>query len=380
MTGRRLAVLLAALAATLAAGPTPAAAGPKAPPARAIVVEWRRDVWQPPDIRTMEVDGTDRLTVVKGLRRGGRARWSPDGVRLGGYQKPTGDGQWDVAIMSARANGTDERTVVTGAAFDAYNVARGHKAGRETGFGVPFGLAAYGPGGGAMVFSGIVRYEGPTADDGLDDRYQHRLFLVDLATGTITPVTDEDADHDDFDPHWSWALDRIVFVRGATSRCGACRGLPDRVGQQQLWTVKPDGTDLRQLSAFNSAALPSGRGKALAAPVWSPDGTRIAVVGGLEEWGTFSGDLWTLTVDSGLAVTSTTPLRAAVGVAEWHPAWSPGGDRLVYARLSPANSREEHSEIVLFTPASDAETVIVANTKQVAFQPDWNPIVPVPQP
>lgn len=377
---RLVAVLVSALIALLIVGSAPAGAA-RVLAERAIVVEVRRDVWLPPELRTMDLAGSNKLTVAKELRRGGRGRWSPDGLRLGGYQKPTGSGQWDVAIMSVRANGTDERTVLTGAAFDAYNVARGHKAGRERGFGLPFGLAAYGPSGAVMVFSGVVRYEGPTADeDGKDDRYQHRLFVVDPSTGTITAVTDGDGEHDDFDPYWSLKLDRIVFVRSATSLCLTCSGIPDRVGQHQLWTVKPDGTDLRQLTAFDPAALPSGTGRALAAPVWSPDGTRIALMGGLEKWTSYSGDLWSLTVDGGLSVTSATALRAAAGVAEWHPAWSPGGDRLVYARLSPANSREERSEIVLLTLASGAETVIVAQTKQLVFQPDWNPVQPVPIP
>jgi Tol biopolymer transport system component len=375
---RFVAVLVSALVGLLMVGSAPAGAA-RAPAARAIVVEVRRDVWLPPELRTVDLAGSNKLTVAKELRRGGRGRWSPDGLRIGGYQKPTGSGQWDVAIMSVRADGTDERTVLTGAAFDGYNVARGHKPGRERGFGRPFGLAAYSPSGGVMVFSGVTRYEGPTTDP-LDDRYQHRLFVVDLASGAITAVTDGDGEHDDFDPYWSWTLGRIVFVRSATYRCGQCEGIPDRIGQQQLWTVKPDGTDLRQLTTFDPAALPSGTGKGLAAPVWSPDGTRIALVGGLEQWTLYSGDLWLLAVDSGLTVTSASALRAAAGVAEWHPAWSPGGDRLVYARLSPANSREERSEIVLLSPASGAETVIIEQTKQVVFQPDWNPVVPVPTP
>ncbi len=373
-----VAVLVTALVGALVLGSESAsAARPSA--ARAIVVEVRRDVWLPPELRTMDLAGSNKLTVASEVRRGGRGRWSPDGLRIGGYQKPTGSGQWDVAIMSVRADGTDERTVLTGAAFDAYNVARGHKSGREKGFGRPFGLAAYGPSGGAMVFSGIVRYEGPTADP-LDDRYQARLLVVDLASGAIAAVTDGDAQHDDFDPYWSWSRDRIVFVRSATERCSMCEGIPDRVGQQQLWTVRPDGTDLRQLTAFIPGALPSGTGEALAAPVWSPDGTRIALVGALERRTIYTGDLWLLTVDAGLAVTPATALRAVAGVAEWHPAWSPGGGRLVYARLSPANSREERSEIVLLTLDSGAETVIVNQTKQVVFQPDWNPVQPVPIP
>ncbi len=379
---RLVALLIVALAGALIVGSAPASAAraPTAPAARAIAVEVRRDVWQPPEVRTMDLAGANKLTVATELRRGGRARWSPDGLRLGGYHKPTGTGQWDVAIMSVRADGTDERSVLTGAAFDAYNVARAHKAGRETGFGLPFGLAAYGPGGGTMVFDGLVRYEGlTTVLDGRDDRYQRRLFLVDVGAGTISPVTDKDADHDDFDPYWSWTLNRIVFVRSATQPCATCTGVPYRVGQQQLWTVNPDGTDLRQLTAFNATALPSGTGEALAAPVWSPDGTRIAVVGGLEQGTIYTGDLWLLAV-AGLAVTSATVLRSAAGVAEWHPAWSPAGDRLVYARLSPANSREERSEIVLLTLASGAETVILTQTKQVVFQPDWNPVQPVPVP
>lgn len=378
MSGQRFSILLASLAVALATA-APAVAGPKPPPARAIAVEWRRDVWQPPDVRTMDLQGQNRLTVATDLRRGGRARWSPDGLRLGGYHKPTGNGQWDVAIMSVRADGTDERTVLTAADFDAYNVARGHKAGGEKGFGQPFGLAAYGPAARSIVFAGVIRYEGPTSDP-LDDRYQQRLFVVDLATGAITTATDGDGEHDDFDPYWSWNRGRIVFVRSATSRCSQCEGIPERVGQQQLWTVNPDGTGLQQLTSFTPETLPSGHGRELAAPVWSPDGNRVAVVGAFTSYSLYSGDLWLLNVDAGPVMTSATALRAAGGTAEWHPAFSPTGNRIVFARLSPANSREERSHIVIVDLATNSDRVIVEQTKQVVFQPDWNPVEPVPTP
>lgn len=220
-----------------------------------------------------------------------------------------------------------------------------------------------------MVFAGRVRYEGATAD-AIDDRARFRLFTVALdGTKALSAVTpDVDAAYDDRDPHWSWALDKIVFVRS-----------PDG-GQAQLWAVNPDGTGLEQLTNLSTASLPSGKGPGLAAPVWSHDGTHVAFVGGLEGGITYSGDLWTIGYTPGVPATTATVLRGEQGVREWQPAWSPADDRLVYLRSFAANSREDRFQIAILDVANGSQKIIVHQNKQAVLNPDWNPVVPVPNP
>ena len=367
-----LAGMLTIVAASAEAAP-PAKSG--APPA--ISMEWRRDVWQAPELRTTDVDGNNASVVARDIVRGGRPRWSPDGLRLGGYLRSTTGAQWDRSIMSIWADGTDERLVLTSARFDQFNVSRGLKSAAAKGFGLPFDGEAWSPDGTALVFSGLARYEGPSLDD-RDDRYQYRIFSVGL-DGTMVAVTDGDAEVDDFDPHWSWALDKIVFVRSQTSLCAACEGRPDRVGQPELWAVNPDGFGLQQITTFGQTGPPSsGEGTALAAPVWSHAADLLAVVGNLGV-GLYTGDLWILELDhlSGMAIGSRV-LRGEAGVAEWHPSWSPDDGRLVFRRQRAANKRTWNTQIVIVDLATGAENVIVDQTKQVPMYPDWNPITAAP--
>lgn len=354
---------LAALAAGLPAQQA-MAAKPNAGP-RVIVVEWRRDVWQPPELKTMDVNGSNLFTVVGDLWRGGRARWSSDGLRLGGYLKRVGAGPIDFALMSIGSDGLDERVILTGPEFDAFNVARGKKPLAEVFAGSPFGVAAWSPDGKFMVFAGRVRY--PALPGEPYDLIQYRIFTVSLdGSKTITALTDEAAEYDDLDPHWS-AQGKIVFVSG-------------RVGpQQELFLTNPDGTGLGRITNFAQNGLPSGLGKLLASPVWSHAGSRIALAGGFNPGCCdFSGDLWVLDLDGNLNVTKATVVRAEPGVVEWHPAWSPEDGRLVFARWQQVNSRQNRYRIVIVHLATGAETVIVDQTKQAVLHPDWNPIPPPP--
>lgn len=374
----RLTFLACLLVLIAAPDPTLAAPRPKPGTAGPILVEWRRDVWLPPEIRTMNETGGTQSLIVNDLLRGGRSRWSPDGTHIAGYHKAYGgDSQWDRALMSITADGTGERVVLTAAAFDSYNVGRGLKSAAAKGYGLPFGAATYSPDGTELVFSGVVRHEGPTAGD-LDDRYRQRIFAVSLdGTRTIRPITDGDGDFDDFDPHWSPGANRIVFVRTAVSQCAMCEGMASPVGQQQLWVVSPDGSDAYPLTSFVAGGLPSGSGEQLAAPAWNGSGTQIAIVGGLAEADFYSGDLWLIDLapnGSGRPMpTSITALSGPASTREMQPAWSPTGDRLLFVRMSAANSRNRLFELVVRSAAIGSESVIASSTKQAILFPDWRP-------
>ncbi|WP_274918166.1 amidohydrolase family protein [Streptomyces sp. WZ-12] len=133
-----------------------------------------------------------------------------------------------------------------------------------------------------------------------------RRLAVDVAGGIwVLPATGGRArritplNHDATRPHWSPDGTRIVFQSF-------------RDGVYQVWSLRPDGTDLRQHT--------SGAGYDLE-PRWSPDGRRIAFA---SDRGNRSR-IWVLDVADGAlrAVTEADTVHAA-------PAWSPDGTRLAY--------------------------------------------------
>jgi serine/threonine protein kinase/Tol biopolymer transport system component len=79
------------------------------------------------------------------------------------------------------------------------------------------------------------------------------LFVVGADGGGLRQIIDDDAK--DRYPQWSPDGSRLLFQS-------------NRSGRYEAWTIRPDGSDLRQLTRT--------RGEALAFPVWSPDGRRLA--------------------------------------------------------------------------------------------------------
>lgn len=139
----------------------------------------------------------------------------------------------------------------------------------------------------------------------------------------------------------------------------------DAQGRQQLYTIKVDGTDRRQLTFENNNSMPS----------WSPDGARLVyvsrtpapnltimdrdgankrtlVTGDAPDWGPndqiayTSADQTRLTPGAPPAeiwvvdASGGTPRQVTSGgghAGRVHPSWSPDGKRLVYMQLTPQN-------------------------------------------
>lgn len=158
-----------------------------------------------------------------------RPRVSPDGTRLA-YTRSS-EGQLEVWVR-ALADGTDTR------------VAR-------LGDGVAF--PAWSPDGQAVA-----------VDVWRDGHAQ--VYVADLASGVITQVSRE------VDQAWvrSWSPDgtRLAFA-GATD------------GRWNVWSVRRDGTDLRQLTDYGDEH------HYVRNPEWSPTGDRLVY-----EFATFSGNIW----------------------------------------------------------------------------------------
>jgi Tol biopolymer transport system component len=137
------------------------------------------------------------------------------------------------------------------------------------------------------------------------------IAIIDLAAGTFTPVVEHPAaEGQDHFPRWSPAGDRLVFWRGRYGDAGAetaifvvgtgggepvqltdwteNAGDPDwspdgslivfatdpllefqTSGTSELFTIQPDGSDRRQLTAYGTG------GPRAAQPRWTPDGLAV---------------------------------------------------------------------------------------------------------
>ena len=130
--------------------------------------------------------------------------------------------------------------------------------------------------------------------------YNWEIFTISPAGGDPTRLTDNAIR--DVQPSWSADGRRLAFIRGSAY-----------IGQNQnIWTMRADGTHQRQVTHWPTAE---------SAPSFSPGGGRIVMTRGWDG----AGDIVIVRTDG------TEPVRLTSGKQARDPVFSPNGRRIVFA-------------------------------------------------
>ena len=165
----------------------------------------------------------------------------------------------------------------------------------------------------AVLFTeNATRAAGPlvaeTPDEGVvsEDSVEQRLTLIDPITARVRQVSPSDLYVYEFD----WAPDSKRLVVTAAHGNG-----------DNNWYI----ASLFTIDANSSAmkALVEKPGMQIGAPRWSPDGTRIALIGGLmSDEAIVGGDIYSISIESGEIKNLTSDMEASASWLTWSDAGS----------------------------------------------------------
>jgi TolB protein len=186
-------------------------------------------------------------------------------------------------------------------------------------------------------------------DGGDEDGLPQGIFIVDVATGALTPVTANPYGFFDTEPQYSPDGTQITFTR-------VKRFNPGRGGQTAVFVVNVDGSHLRQLTPWGMNAAESD---------WSPDGSKIALNDADDRIKTAS--IYVINPDG----TGLTKLTHDTNAGSFRPCWSPAGDRIVFTRISFG---PHGGPFDLYTMNADGTNVTpLTQTPDFENQADWGP-------
>jgi Tol biopolymer transport system component len=155
------------------------------------------------------------------------------------------------------------------------------------------------------------------------------IIVRDVLTGVEANISQHPAV--ERAPDWSPNGRQIVFVS-------------DRDGEDHLYVMERDGSDVRPLGVRGSS------------PAWSPDGQWIAFPYHHLPDRLFSGALAVIRPDgSGLRRLTDYP------DAELEPAWTPDGKHLLFSRAVPREDHEVSWEVVRFSVDGTGSTVLASH-------------------
>jgi Tol biopolymer transport system component len=171
----------------------------------------------------------------------------------------------------------------------------------------------------------------------------------------------------DNQPDWAPDGRRIAFTREYADR------------EYELWTVRPNGTDPRQVDPGCPAGIPETEICEETEPAWSPDGKRLAFFWSYGKLKQVRGEEWIevgaigVMDQDGANPRQLTQRRRPTTSEDHDPVWSPDGKRIAFMRwnstASPANGR------AIFVVDADGTHVrrLTPWRLEAGDHPDWSP-------
>jgi Tol biopolymer transport system component len=248
--------------------------------------------------------------------------WSPDGNKIAFFSRRLG--HW--ALFTMNVDGTGQKALTDNTVFGS--------------------VASWSPDSTKIVFNPWHNTEAPP-------------FIAAINADGSNYIELTQGRNDDNNPIWSPVGDEILFSSWKS-------------GRLQVYRIKSDGTGLVQLTSSSGGND---------SPVWSPDGTKIAFVSWRDsqypndcKGGDCNFDIYVMDADG------SNQTRITDNPAEdWAPIWSPDGTKIAFQSLrdEPAHPKDCgnscNSEIYVMN--LDGSNVIrITNNGTPDFNIAWRPI------
>lgn len=251
----------------------------------------------------MNADGTDAHALVTSVVVEGRPSWSPDGTQLAftGFELGPTVVIPDIWVVSADGS-------------DATNLT--HSPG-------PSMLSpSWSPEGSQIVFASTDR----------------DLWIIDVDSGNRRRIASDVAYYSS--PAWAPDGSLIAYC-----------SLPvtdGRIGNNDIWVIRPDASDPERLTNRGDACLPA----------WSPDSSQIAFTAWMfaQDAARDHSDVWVMSRDgSGQRNLTNDPARF-----DRAPDWSPDGTRIAFDSAGPLRGREDPAVGLVIEHDPPADVYVMA--------------------
>ena len=206
-----------------------------------------------------------------------------------------------------------------------------------------FGHSSWSPDGAQLAFSGHSFAPG-------SDPNANSIFTMPATGGAFTQLTF--GQFADAGPTWSPQGDRIAF--------SSDRGGPG----SQLWLMNADGTDLHEIATGLAYAQ---------SPDWSPDGQWLVVFGVLD--GAPAPGVFKVRPDGTDLTQLTSP--SVQGIND--PTWSPDGQVVLFEAFDPRGTKGQFGSELEVVPASGGPAALFGpgvRHLEGQLSPDWQPLTP----